>query len=537
MKTRFTISLVIAIILTSCTPQPTQTPTTQLQNQINSDTNNAPVEPTPTQASIPENKTQPFAGPQEFGPDEFPGGYNPLTGQPAVDPSLLNTPALLVSISHFPPVARPQAGLTFAPFVYEFFITEGSTRHLAAFYGEFPEPEIPLHGDCEIRAEPITQTNIILGNRVWHDKNRNGTQDTSERGIGGICVNLYDSNNNLIQQTSTDSNGYYAFNVDAGNYLVEFVKPAWLEFTQANVGNEEQDSDADQSSGRSEAVEVNATALYLDAGLIPSESILPPDSESAQLPKAQVGPVRSGRLLYDHIGRYYQFSCLIYASADPDVLAEIPSCATVPHTAKDGGAMLEIERMKRIAEQNAEGRSSFNYASNLYSDYVPASGKPATELFEYWGLLNQSKWEYDAASESYWRYVDTSSEDKAGVFFNYIDRLNGRQIQFENIVLLFVRHQVVTPTIIEMHMELGEAGKGFLFRDGQVFDINWSTRAGKYEQETGKRRPIQFQTNDGSPVALKPGRTWVVIFDLQSYLEELSPASWRARFVAPAGAK
>jgi len=537
MKVPFAISLVIAILLISCAPQPTQTPTTQYQNQVNSNSNNASVESTPTQVNSLENKTQPFAGPQEFGPNEFPSGYNPLTGQPAADPSTLNIPAVLVSISHFPSIARPQAGFSFAPFVYEYFITEGSTRHLAAFYGEFPEPEIPLHGDCEVRTEPITQTNIIVGNRVWHDKNRNGIQDTSERGIGGMCVNFYDVNNNLLQQTSTDSNGYYAFNVDAGTYVVEFVKPAWLEFTQANVGNEEQDSDADQTSGRTEAVDVNVTTLYLDAGLIPSQSILPPDNESTSIPNAEVGPVRSGRLLYDHIGKYYQYSCLIYASADPEVLAQIPGCATVPHTDKGGGAMLSIERMKNIAAQNAQDRSSFNYASNLYSDIVPDGGKPATELFEYWAYLNQSKWKYDAASESYWRYVDTSSEDQAGVFFNYIDRLNGRQVQFENVIVLFVRHQVIKPTIVEMHMELGETGKGFLFRNGQVFNIQWSTRAGDYEQETGKRRPIQFQTKDGSPIALKPGHTWVIIFDLQSYLEELSPASWRVRFIAPAGAK
>ena len=40
------------------------------------------------------------------------------------DPSQLNIPAVLVSTSHFPPQARPQAGFSFAPFVYEYFITD-----------------------------------------------------------------------------------------------------------------------------------------------------------------------------------------------------------------------------------------------------------------------------------------------------------------------------------------------------------------------------------------------------------------------------
>src|SRR5690349_9192343 len=151
---------------------------------------------------------QPFPSLSAYGPDEFPEGYNPLTGQPVADPALLNIPALLISISHFPPTARPQAGLSFSPFVYEYFITEGATRYLSVFYGESPAPEIPLHGDCEIRQEPLALTGEILGNRVWLDLNQNSVQDPDEGGIGGICVNLLDVNGTLLQQTTTDSNGY-----------------------------------------------------------------------------------------------------------------------------------------------------------------------------------------------------------------------------------------------------------------------------------------------------------------------------------------
>ena len=35
---------------------------------------------------------------------------NPLTGLPVQNPALLDLPAVLVSIAHFPPAARPQSG-------------------------------------------------------------------------------------------------------------------------------------------------------------------------------------------------------------------------------------------------------------------------------------------------------------------------------------------------------------------------------------------------------------------------------------------
>lgn len=99
-------------------------------------------------ATIPASTATPKATttPPTYGPalSQFPAGINPLTGERVVDPSLLKIPAVLISVSHFPATARPQAGLSFAPFVYEFSITGGETRFLAAFYGQFPAPEVPL---------------------------------------------------------------------------------------------------------------------------------------------------------------------------------------------------------------------------------------------------------------------------------------------------------------------------------------------------------------------------------------------------------
>lgn len=70
--------------------------------------------------------------------DQFPAGFNPLTGLPVKNPENLKLPALLVSLANFPPSARPLTGLSFAPQVYEIYITEGMTRLLTVFYGDLP---------------------------------------------------------------------------------------------------------------------------------------------------------------------------------------------------------------------------------------------------------------------------------------------------------------------------------------------------------------------------------------------------------------
>ncbi|MCD6576917.1 MAG: DUF3048 C-terminal domain-containing protein [Anaerolineaceae bacterium] len=67
---------------------------------------------------------------------------NPLTGLPVSNPENLRLPPALVSVTNFPPSARPQAGLSTSSIVFELYIGEGMTRYLAIFYGDYPKSSI-----------------------------------------------------------------------------------------------------------------------------------------------------------------------------------------------------------------------------------------------------------------------------------------------------------------------------------------------------------------------------------------------------------
>lgn len=95
----------------------------------------------------PEQPEKPAA----VGPDKFPVGYNPLTGLPVEDPALLELPPALVSVTNFPVSARPQAGLSTSPYVFEMYIGKGMTRLLAMFYGSYPE--IAGSGSAGVRTD------------------------------------------------------------------------------------------------------------------------------------------------------------------------------------------------------------------------------------------------------------------------------------------------------------------------------------------------------------------------------------------------
>ncbi len=527
------------VLLTACQPAASSTPAPTVTATLTSPPATATLAtltPTP----------QPTATPIRLGPApaDFPSPLNPLTGLPVEDSLLLKIPALLVSISHFPATARPQAGLSFAPFVYEISITEGASRFLAAFYGQYPAPEVPLTGNCPVRQAPFVKTGPMIGNRVWLDTNEDGRQEVWEPGVGGVCVNLLDAaTGTLLQQTSTDSNGYYGFYIAGGEYIVQFEKPAGWIFTAPNVGDESGDSDADATSGRTGSWSVASAAstnvLDVDAGLVAPPQAVRAAQTSKSLPLAQVGPVRSGRLVYADIGAFYQNSCLIYAFASEEVLVQLPKCAFVTHEVQGGGYMLALDQLKLIAEDHAKRKAdtTFNYASNAFSEVPPPSSVPATMIKEYWALLNQSAWYYDGASQSYWRYVDDSTPKNAGILHPEVDRLTGRQLHVENVILIYADVDVISPTNLDIHLEQGDSGPAFLFRDGMKYDIRWSTKSTEYEKRTGQRRPMEFLNPDGAPAALRPGHTWVVVYTPWSSVVDAGAGAWALQYSPPAGAK
>lgn len=71
----------------------------------------------------------------------------------------------------------------------------------------------------------------MLSDFVWHDLNANGIQNISEPGISnepgifGATVKLKDANGLVIEETITDENGKYFFEVVPGTYSVQFVLP------------------------------------------------------------------------------------------------------------------------------------------------------------------------------------------------------------------------------------------------------------------------------------------------------------------------
>jgi hypothetical protein len=283
-------------------------------------------------------------------------------------------------VTNFPPTARPQAGLSYAPIVFELYIGDGMTRYLAVFYGDFPQ----------FSEEEITQDN-------------NGEDDSSE--------------------------------------------------------------------------------------------IL------------AIGPVRSGRIPYDHLRKLYS-GFIVMASASSNVADQLGDFENV--RGKDhndvNSAVITVEKLEELAEEYSKGIDSFELGGMVFEKEAPQGGKEAPSLWIHYAYRNQVFWRFNEADGSYHRWQDDAD---GTTFIEQTDRLNGEPLSFDNVIILYAAHEVERKYLIDIDLIYVKKGKAVVFRDGKKFDIYWSTRSEEYEKTTGKFRPIRFIDAEGNPFLLKPGQTWI----------------------------
>lgn len=74
--------------------------------------------------------------PVTYGPTNFPDNVDPLTGLTVTDATLLDRRPVMIKVSNYPRSTRPQAGLSSADIVFDYYIGEGGNRFLALFYGQ-----------------------------------------------------------------------------------------------------------------------------------------------------------------------------------------------------------------------------------------------------------------------------------------------------------------------------------------------------------------------------------------------------------------
>jgi len=140
-------------------------------------------------------------------------------------------------------------------------------------------------GETDVDNDFVEAKSASLGNLVWYDMNEDGIQDAGENGVESVRVYLLDATGARVKLngadvfTDTNSSGEYIFNGlnPLEEYAVEFdlaTLPSGYKVTLEGEGIEEQDSDGNAETGKTEMVSLNAGELNpnLDLGIYSSSA-------------------------------------------------------------------------------------------------------------------------------------------------------------------------------------------------------------------------------------------------------------------------
>ena len=255
----------------------------------------------------------------------------------------------------------------------------------------------------------------------------------------------------------------------------------------------------------------------------------------------QAGPVRSARLIDGELGLVYQ-PIFAFVSADPFVLARIRnmlreraitevagSCPALCRTGSGdvNSVFVDTALLTQYAE---EDRGIENIRQDLDGTYfdpiTPDGGTSGTWLRVQYAPKTLSEWRYDPASERYLRWIEQIDSANNVTVVELTDRLTGEQLSFANVVVLFVFHDEIKPTLHDIEILGNVEGKqALLFRNGKMFEIVWKSVDGN--------KPLQFFTPDGDLIAFKPGNTWFEVVGVSSDEFEVNPGEWEVVFTIP----
>ena len=259
---------------------------------------------------------------------------------------------------------------------------------------------------------------------------------------------------------------------------------------------------------------------------------------------AIIGPVRSGRRVDPELVSMYG-GVLGYGSADADTDAvlvttlgnyaishlEAPCPAFCGEDTHDAtGVFANSAAISDYVDAQGWENGTPDLPGMVFSETPPADMQPAEQIAILFNYYNRGEWRYDAGSGKYLRWIEQvvneGASDESVEMIPLIDRNNGQQLAFSNIIVIFAKYNELAPSAHEIEIWGNDNGlPAYLFRDGGMVMGEWAS--------PNDSDPIQFSLSDGTPMPLKPGNTWIAIMGLSSSFREMQPGQWETFFFLP----
>lgn len=248
----------------------------------------------------------------------------------------------------------------------------------------------------------------------------------------------------------------------------------------------------------------------------------------------QVGPVRSGRLIDPQLVQMYggllglvgadQYVWDVIKDAIPEryVTERPPTCPALCRESVEQSVFANTTEFSAYVERIGLDNQRPDLAGMVFDSSPPAGGQKADSLWIYISYYDQVEWDYDEGSGRYLRSQESALEDGTVELVPLTDRVTGEQLAFDNVVVLFTRHDEIKPELIDMDLINSDGRRALILRDGQLYEVSY--------RAVSNSTPLRFNDDEGNQFPFKPGTTWFVVMGLGSTLDEFDQGSWKMRF-------
>ncbi|MGD0877463.1 MAG: DUF3048 domain-containing protein [Anaerolineales bacterium] len=251
---------------------------------------------------------------------------------------------------------------------------------------------------------------------------------------------------------------------------------------------------------------------------------------------SMVGPIRSGRFidadLVDGYKAVFAFGSAYVAEMQRFNASDFANRMVVeePYTPlkrydPNGLDYLVVNTADLGAYATKRGLNQEQNLNNMFFNLkVPVGGLPGTQVYVHYSAATYNRWDYDPVSGKYMRFSDNADVTEVGQTEQYTqltDRLTNQPVGFDNVVVLYVNHELYSPGIYDIL--LSGSGDAYAFRDGQAYKVQWHRNTADV---------VSLTNPDGSPFAFKPGTTCFEVIGLSSTVTQTGQ-SWRFKHQMP----
>jgi hypothetical protein len=257
----------------------------------------------------------------------------------------------------------------------------------------------------------------------------------------------------------------------------------------------------------------------------------------------QVAPIRSARLFDINLVRGYKamfifgsayegtYNRLVNSEFYQRLMLESSNTAGVIFRYDPNGKnyeMADTSKVNDYAKRMGIDNTRQNLDGMLFQMQIPAGGVDSPETYVRFSGAIYNRWDFDTKTLKYNRFVDNENaiNDASEIYVQLVDRANNEVIAAENVVMIFVRHTDIDsrPTVEVLDVSLLGTGKAYAMRDGKMYEVTWSRPT---EQSV-----LTLLNADGSPFALRPGKTWVEVMSYNTVLEQQDDGAYRFKFIS-----